>query len=624
MCGIFGYVGSRATPRLLLEGLKRLEYRGYDSWGICLGRGGAATPGAAGEEGTFSSHPALYARKEAGRLGALPSTAEGPGAYWGGIGHTRWATHGAPTRANAHPHFSGDLSVASVHNGIIENYGPLKERLAASGHRFTSETDSEVVPHLIEEFMHQGQDFLHAFLGACKLLQGTYGLAVVSALHPGIVLCARKGSPIVVGIGDHETLVASDPTALVAFTRNVVYLEDGDAAVLRSDCMESINLEAVSVTKEVERIAFDLPSIERGGFAHFMLKEIFEQPQSIRNAFRGRLKRGEGTAKLGGIDEKLLQSVRRCHILACGTSWHAGLVGKYLIENLARLPTEVSYAAEFRYANPVVEPDTLVIAVSQSGETADTLAAVREAKLRGGKAIGVCNVVGSSLARECGQGVYIHAGPEIGVASTKAFTSQLVVLSLLAIHLGRMRGMSLADAIYYLNAIDELPALAAAALESNDAIRDVAGVYQDSPNFLYVGRFCEYPVALEGALKLKEISYIHAEGIPAAELKHGPIALVDPRMPTVVLAASRTVQDKMMGNIQEIKARGGEIIAVTWEGNTAISALANHTIAVPRTLDLLSPILSVIPLQLLAYHIAVARGCDVDRPRNLAKSVTVE
>ena len=619
MCGIFGYVGSKASARLLLEGLRRLEYRGYDSWGICLGRPGSPA-------GNGSPAP-LEILKDAGRLGGSPAAdgREPVGTFWGGIAHTRWATHGAPTKVNAHPHASGDGTIAVIHNGIIENHAALKERLVGAGHRFSSETDSEVIPHLVEEFVKQGEDFTRAFLGACKLLEGTYGLAAVCTREPGLILCARRGSPIVLGIGDRETLVASDPTALVSFTRNVVYLEDGEAAVLRAEGLETIDLEAAPVPKEVERIAFDLPSIERGGHAHFMLKEIHEQPETIRNAFRGRLKRGEGTAKLGGVDEKVLRGARRCHILACGTSWHAGLIGKYMIENLARLPTEVSYAAEFRYANPVVEPDTLFIAVSQSGETADTLAAVREAKLRGGTAIGVCNVVGSTLARECGQGVYIHAGPEIGVASTKAFTSQLTVLALLAIHLGRLRSaMSLSDAIYYLNALEELPELSAKALRTTDQARQIALSHQDRPNFLYVGRLSEYPVALEGALKLKEISYVHAEGIQAAELKHGPIALVDPRMPTVVVAAAQTILDKMLSNIQEIKARGGEIIAVASEGDTRVSALADTTVFVPRTLDLLSPILSVIPLQLLAYHMAVARGCDVDKPRNLAKSVTVE
>jgi glucosamine--fructose-6-phosphate aminotransferase (isomerizing) len=604
----------------LLEGLRRLEYRGYDSWGVCLA---PEWSGGKGNGHGADGRPGLLVRKDAGRLTGV-ATEEPAGRFWGGIAHTRWATHGAPTRANAHPHLSGDGTIAVIHNGIIENHAALRERLEAAGHVFASETDSEVVPHLIEEFVKQGQGFTHAFLGACRLLEGTYGLAAVSASQPGVVLCARRGSPIVLGLGEHETLVASDPTALVSFTRNVVYLEDGEAALLRAEGIETIDLDAVPVPKEVERIAFDLPAIERGGHAHFMLKEIHEQPETIHDAFRGRLKRGEGTAKLGGIDEKLLRGARRCHILACGTSWHAGLIGKHLIENLARVPTEVSYAAEFRYSNPVVEPDTLFIAVSQSGETADTLAAIRESKLRGGKAIGICNVVGSTLARECGQGVYIHAGPEIGVASTKAFTSQLIVLSLLAIHMGRMRGMSLSDAIYYLNALEQLPDLARRTLKTSDEVRSIAASHQDRPNFLYVGRLCEYPVALEGALKLKEISYVHAEGIQAAELKHGPIALVDPQMPTVVVAAAQAVLDKMLSNIQEIKARGGEIIAVAAEGDERVSALADRTIFVPRTLDLLSPVLSVIPLQLLAYHMAVARGCDVDRPRNLAKSVTVE
>ena len=429
---------------------------------------------------------------------------------------------------------------------------------------------------------------------------------------------------MVIGVGDGEMMLASDPAPLVAHTRSVVYLEDGESAVLRADGYETHDLNAMPVSKEVQQIAFDLPAIERGGFRHFMLKEIFEQPETIRNAFRGRIIRAEGAAKLGGIDEKLLHDVKRCHILACGTSWHAGLVGKYLLENLARIPTQVNYAAEFRYANPVVEPGTMVIAISQSGETADTLAGVRQAIHDGASAIGIVNVVGSTIARECGQGVYIHAGPEIGVASTKAFTSQLTVLALLAAHLGRMRGLPLQDALRFLDAMQALPEQAAEVLRCDEEIQQIAGEFADAPNFLYIGRLYEYPVALEGALKLKEISYIHAEGIPAAELKHGPIALVDPDMPTVVCAAQEAIVDKMAANVQEIRARSGRIIAVARVGDKEIPGMAEHTIFIPPTLDALVPILAVIPLQLLAYHIAVKRGCDVDRPRNLAKSVTVE
>ena len=609
MCGIFGYVGPRASTGLLLESLKRLEYRGYDSWGMALACDGQ-----------------IQIFRQVGRITGAETPKLDPalGPCWGGIAHTRWATHGAPTVENAHPHTDCDGAVAIVHNGIIENHSALRAELESHGHRFRSQTDTEVIAHLIEELLKQENDFQSAFLGALRLLEGTYGIAAISPRRPGLILAARHGSPMVLGLGKDEIMVASDPSALVAHTRRVVYLEDGEAAVLRADGFETHDLNAMPIAKTVQQIAFDLPAIERGGYAHFMVKEIFEQPETIHNAFRGRIVHSEGTAKLGGVDEKLLRKAKRCHILACGTSWHAGLVGKYLIENLARIPTQVSYAAEFRYANPVVEPGTMVIAISQSGETHDTLAGVREAMLRGASAVGICNVVGSTIARECGQGVYIHAGPEIGVASTKAFTGQITVLALLAIHMGRLRGMSLAEGIQVLDALEKLPDQARAALACDEQIRKIAAEYADCPNFLYIGRLYEYPVALEGALKLKEISYLHAEGIPAAELKHGPIALVDERMPTVVVAAQSGVLSKMMSNVQEIRARSGRIIAIAREGDAELPRLAERTIFVPATLDPLVPILSVIPLQLLAYHIAVQRGCDVDRPRNLAKSVTVE
>ncbi len=615
MCGIFGYVGERTSAAILVEALKRLEYRGYDSWGVAIGSRETAGAG-------------LQVVRKAGRIASdgvsVKSAAPGSAAPWGGIAHTRWATHGPPTDVNAHPHRSRNGRIAVVHNGIIENYRALRQMLEADGYPFVSETDTEVIPHLVEKLMTDGADFRTAFLGTLELLDGTYGIAAICADEPGLILAGRMGSPMVIGIGQKAMMVASDPAALIAHTRNVIYLDDGDTATLRADSFETHDLQDAPVTKDVQEIAFDLPSIERNGHPHFMLKEIFEQPETIRNAFRGRIVRGEGSAHLGGIRPEVMRRARRCHIISCGTSWHAALVGKYLIENLARIPTQVSYAAEFRYANPIIEPDTLVIAISQSGETADTLAGVREALLRGADTIGICNTVGSSIARECGQGVYIHAGPEIGVASTKAFTSQLVVLSLLAVHLGRMRGMALHDAIQLLDAIEQLPAHAESALQCNAEIRELAREYADAPNFLYVGRLYEYPVALEGALKLKEISYIHAEGIPAAELKHGPIALVDEQMPTVVLAAQSGILDKMKSNVEEIRARGGRILAVARHGEAEIPRLAEHTIAIPAVPDPLVPILAVIPLQLLAYHIAVLRGCDVDRPRNLAKSVTVE
>lgn len=608
MCGIFGYVGERASAALFTEGLKRMEYRGYDSWGIAL-----------------ASEDKLLLTRQTGAISAaqMPDI-QTDQKLWGGIAHTRWATHGAPSVENAHPHTDSSGKVAVVHNGIIENYTSLKTELKSKGHEFRSETDTEVIPHLIEEFMKNGGDFRSAFLGALKLLEGTYGIAAVSTTEPGLILAARHGSPMVIGLGENETMLASDPAALVAHTRNVIYLDDGETVELRADGFETRGLDGIRVGKQVQEIAFDLPSIERGGYDHFMLKEIFEQPETIRNAMRGRILHDEATAKLGGLDEDLLHTAKRCHILACGTSWHAGLIGKYLLENFARIPTEISNAAEFRYANPVVEPDTLVIAISQSGETADTLAGIREAQFRGARAVGICNVVGSSIARECGQGVYIHAGPEIGVASTKAFTGQLTVLSLLAIHMGRMRGMSVRSGLKYIEAIEKLPGQVEQLLSCSDEIREIGAEYADSANFLYIGRLYEYPAALEGALKLKEISYIHAEGIPAAELKHGSIALVDQNMPTVVVAAQTGIIDKMLSNVHEIRARSGRILSLAREGNKELADLSEHTIYIPPTLDPFVPILDAIPLQLLAYHIATMRGCNVDQPRNLAKSVTVE
>ena len=609
MCGIFGYAGAGANPEVLVEGIKRLEYRGYDSWGVCV---------------ACDDHLSLL--RSVGRIGSvaagdLPLPA---GSCRAGIAHTRWATHGAPTEANAHPHTDCAGRIAVVHNGIIENHAALRSRLEAQGHVFRSETDTEVIPHLIEEFLKAEPDFTAAFHSAARLLVGAYGIAAVWAGDPGAIYVARLGSPIVLGLGKDRTFVASDPAPLVAHTREVIYLDDGEIAVLRAEGFTTKTLGGAPVSKKIQQLAFSLPDIERGGFPHFMLKEITEQPESIRNAFRGRIVRSEGTARLGGVEEAVLRKVKRCHIVACGTSWHAGLIGKYLLENFARIPTQVSFGGEFRYSHPVIEADTLAIAISQSGETADTLAGIREAKLQGAETIGICNVVGSSIARECGKGIYIHAGPEIGVASTKAFTSQLVVLSLLAVHLGRMRGLSLRAGLLYLDAIERLPEQAARILGERDAITAIARQYADCANFLYIGRLYEYPAALEGALKLKEISYIHAEGVQAAEMKHGPIALVEPGTPTVVLVAQGEIRDKMMGNVHEIRARGGRIIAVAAEGDDGIGALADHVIRIPKTLDPLVPILSVIPLQLFAYAVAVERGCDVDKPRNLAKSVTVE
>ncbi|MGA2478017.1 MAG: glutamine--fructose-6-phosphate transaminase (isomerizing) [Spirochaetia bacterium] len=610
MCGIFGCAGADANQDVLIEGIKRLEYRGYDSWGLCL---------------ASSDHLSLLRR--VGKIGGVDSAALTlglPGPARAGMAHTRWATHGAPTELNAHPHVDCAGRIAVIHNGIIENHAALRSTLQAKGHRFASETDTEVVPHLIEEFLKTEPDFNAAFLAALRLVVGTYGIVALWAGAPEALFVARHGSPIVLGLGKNRTLVASDPAPLVAHTREVIYLDDGETAVLRCDGFETRTLEGAPVSKRVQQIAFSLPDIERGGFPHFMLKEISEQPESIRNACRGRIVRAEGTAKLGGVEAAVLRGVKRCHIVACGTSWNAGLIGKYLMENLARVPTQVTFGSEFRYSHPVLEPETLVIAISQSGETADTLGGIREAKLMGAQTIGICNVVGSTIARECGQGIYIHAGPEIGVASTKAFTSQLVVLSLLAVHMGRMRGLSLRAGLLYLDALEKLPEQARQILEQREKIAEMARRYARFNNFLYVGRLYEYPTALEGALKLKEISYVHAEGVQAAEMKHGPIALIEPDVPTVVLSAQAEIREKMMGNVHEIRARKGRIIAVGQEGDTELAALADDVITIPRTLDPLVPILDVIPLQLFAYYVAVERGCDVDKPRNLAKSVTVE
>jgi glucosamine--fructose-6-phosphate aminotransferase (isomerizing) len=610
MCGIFGYAGPDANPEALIEGIKRLEYRGYDSWGVCV---------------AFNDQLSMLRR--VGRIGGVDASAlalASPGSARAGIAHTRWATHGAPTEANAHPHVDCAGKIAIIHNGIIENHAALRTKLIAQGHRFISETDTEVIPHLIEELLKTESSFSSAFLAAMKLLTGAYGIAALWAGEPDSVHVARHGSPIVLGLGKNKTLVASDPAPLLAHTREVIYLDDGEAAILHCDGFETRTLEGAPVSKRVQQIAFSLPDVERGGYPHFMLKEISEQPESIHNAFRGRIVRSEGTVKLGGVEEALLRKVKRCHIVACGTSWNAGMIGKYLLENLARVPTQVTFGAEFRYSHPVLEPDTLVIAISQSGETADTLAGVREAKLTGAETIGICNVVGSSIARECGKGIYIHAGPEIGVASTKAFTSQLVVLSLLAVYMGRMRGLSLRAGLLYLDALERLPEQALHLLAQKERIAAVAKKYAHYDNFLFVGRLYEYPTALEGALKLKEISYIHAEGVQAAEMKHGPIALIEPDVPTVLLAAQSEIRDKMMGNANEILARKGRIIAVTREGDEELARLAEDVIFIPKTLDPLVPILSVIPLQLFAYYAAVERGCDVDKPRNLAKSVTVE
>jgi len=618
MCGIVGYVGPREAQPLILEGLRRLEYRGYDSAGIATIHDGS-----------------LDVRKAAGKIAELEGRLEeSPLAGSHGIGHTRWATHGAPTTINAHPHTDSSDRVALVHNGIIENHDVLRIKLEELGHEFRSETDTEVLCHLIEELFDGNLE--DAVAEALSHVEGAYGIAVIHADEPGKIVVARMGSPLLIGIGENgerEMFAASDVAAVVRHTRQVIYLNDGEMAVLTQDghslldISESGNGEAPRrVSREASRVDWDLGQIERSGYEHFMLKEIFEQPDTIRDAMRGRLLEEEGTAKLGGLLplEDVLENVERIVITACGTSWHAAIVGEYMIEELARIPVEVEYASEFRYRRPIVRDGTLVIAISQSGETADTLAAMREARSRGAPIMGIVNVVGSSIARETDGGVYIHSGPEIGVASTKAFTGQLTVLALFALYLARRRGMSLLEGREFVAAMRQLPELVQLALDESAAIESIAREYAESANFLYLGRGFNFPVALEGALKLKEISYIHAEGYPAAEMKHGPIALIDQNMPVVFIAPSDSVYHKVASNIEEVKARGGKVIAIVTDGNQDLAARVDHAVRVPATIEMLQPLLTVIPLQLLAYHMAVLRGCDVDQPRNLAKSVTVE
>ncbi len=607
MCGIFGYIGEGFTLQFLMDGIRRLEYRGYDSWGIAL----------TGEAG-------LTIHRATGRIDGCPPDSLPVCTYTGGIAHTRWATHGMPSVENAHPHTDNDGSLAIVHNGIIENYRPLREKLTDLGHTFTSETDSEAAAILTAQFRKEGMDLRLAFLETLISIEGSYGIALVSGGNPDEILVGRLGSPLVIGQGDGFTVLASDAAAIIPYTRSVVYLDDGECASLTPGGFETFRLDETPVRKKVEELTMDLSEVELDGYACFMEKEIHEQPRTIRDTMRGRIDMSSGSSKLGGIDDAVLFRNNRVRIVACGTSWHAGLIGKYMFEGLAGVPTEVSYAAEFRYARPVIEPDTLVIAVSQSGETADTLAAVREAKSAGADVMGIVNVVASTIARECGQGVFLHAGPEIGVASTKAFTSQVVVFTLLALKLCRLHGRPLRERLILIEALSKLDALAERTLLLQETIRKLAGEIAEYDNVLYVGRLYEYPLALEGALKLKEISYLHAEGIPAAELKHGPIALVDKNMPVIVCAAQTQLVDKMIANVNEIKSRGGRIIALVREGEHGLDSLADHLIRIPPVIDPLVPVLDIIPLQLLAYHVATARGCDVDRPRNLAKSVTVE
>jgi glucosamine--fructose-6-phosphate aminotransferase (isomerizing) len=611
MCGIVGYIGDRSAVPLLMQGLRRLEYRGYDSAGL-----------------TVLVDGALQTRKAVGKIAELEKVLGNGRAPKGNIGiaHTRWATHGAPTTENAHPHTDCAGEFAVVHNGIIENAGTLRQKLQNLGHTFRSETDTEVIAHLIEEAYEDSLE--DAVRAALQQVEGAYGLAIMSSRDPKKIVVARHGSPLLLGIGENgEYYAASDVAAVLSETRQVVYLDDGEMAVLSPEGYRTLSLRGAEVTKEINQIAWDLDAIEKGGHEHFMLKEIFEQPESLRNTMRGRMLEHDGTVKFGGLnleDDELL-AFENIVISACGTSWHSGLIGEYMLEECARIPVEVEYASEFRYRSPVIDERTLMLVISQSGETADTLAAMREAKDRGAAVLGIVNVVGSSIAREADGGIYLHAGPEIGVASTKAFTSQVAALTLFTIRMGRLRGtLTAEDGRRILNELKLLPEKVEQVLELNDAIRELARTYKSAQNFLYLGRGYNFPTALEGALKLKEISYIHAEGLPAAEMKHGPIALIDENMPVVIIAPHDAVYQKVLSNVQEVKARGGRIIAVVTEGNGDLADMVDHLIFVPQTIDMLTPILTTIPLQLLAYHVAVMRGCNVDMPRNLAKSVTVE
>src|SRR5213593_483219 len=610
MCGVIGYTGGgrRDAPSILLRGLARLEYRGYDSAGIAVH----------GDDG-------IVTRKVAGRVSDLQELlALMPVFGASRIAHTRWATHGAPTTRNAHPHLDCQERIAVVHNGIIENADTLRRALENAGHTFRTDTDTETLAHLIED--SPGDSLEARVITALEHVVGTYGLAVISADDPGKIVVARQGSPVLLGIGDGEYFVASDASAIIEYTRSVVHLDDGDIAVLTPEGYHILDRESHVQLRAVDDVTWDLEAIELGGYSHFMQKEIFEQGDTVRSTLRGRLVFDDGVARLNGLNitPEDCASINRITIVACGTSWHSGLVGRQIIESLAQIPVTVEYASEYRYRRPLPASSTLTIAISQSGETADTLEAMRAARAAGSRVVGIVNVVGSTIARESDGGIYLHAGPEIGVASTKAFTSQIVALALLGVYLGHQRGLPLEARQDLLCRLAQLPTLVARVLALEPDVRRLAEEFVDARNALYLGRGVNFPVALEGALKLKEISYIHAEGYPAAEMKHGPIALIDAEMPVVFLAPHDEVYTKVVSNMQEVRARGGRIIAVTTEGNGDLGRLADHQLRVPATAPLLSPVLTVIPLQLLAYHIAVLRGCDVDRPRNLAKSVTVE
>ncbi|HRE76334.1 MAG TPA: glutamine--fructose-6-phosphate transaminase (isomerizing) [Flavobacterium sp.] len=615
MCGIVGYIGKRDAYSIVIKGLKRLEYRGYDSAGIMLHDG-----------------KDLKISKTKGKVTDLEEVSAKDNNFFGsiGMGHTRWATHGVPNDVNSHPHLSNSGNLAIIHNGIIENYEPLKKELIKRGFVFHSDTDTEVLVNLIEDVQKKENLKLgKAVQVALNQVVGAYAIAVFDKNKPDEIVVARLGSPLAIGIGDGEFFVASDASPFIEYTSNAIYLEDEEMAIVRLH--KPIKVRKIKddtlVDPYVQELKMNLEQIEKGGYDHFMLKEIYEQPNVIKDTYRGRLLSNKGIIQMAGIEDNLEKflNAERIIIVACGTSWHAGLVAEYIFEEFARIPVEVEYASEFRYRNPIINKKDIVVAISQSGETADTLAAIKLAKENGAFVFGVCNVVGSSISRETDAGAYTHAGPEIGVASTKAFTTQITVLTLIALRLAKAKGtMSNSDYHRYLLELEMIPDKVAEALETNDMAKEIAGIYKDSPNCLYLGRGYNFPVALEGALKLKEISYIHAEGYPAAEMKHGPIALIDESMPVVVIAPKMGHYDKVVSNIQEIKSRSGKIIAVVTKGDTQVRELADHVIEIPETSDALSPLLTTIPLQLLSYHIAVMRGCNVDQPRNLAKSVTVE
>ncbi len=611
MCGIVGYIGPRDAYPILIKGLKRLEYRGYDSAGVALLENGLNVYKCRGKVADLEAF--ISDKSTGGNLG---------------MAHTRWATHGEPNDSNAHPHFSNSEKLAIIHNGIIENYQTLKEELINRGHHFSSDTDTEVLIQLVEDILeNENVGLEEAIRIALNQVVGAYAIVIISSDDNNTLYAARKGSPLVIGVGKDEFFLASDATPLIEYTKNVVYMNDEEVAILKRNGEFKIKtIKNREKTPYVEKLELNLTAIEKGGFDHFMLKEIYEQPRSIMDSFRGRL-RPDGQVVLGGIRdyEQKLFNAPRIIIVACGTSWHAGLVGEYLIEDIARIPVEVEYASEFRYRNPVITEDDVVIAISQSGETADTLAAIDLAKSKGATILGICNVVGSSIARATHAGVYTHAGPEIGVASTKAFTAQVTILTLLALQLANKKGSIPQSTFHqYVHEMELIPQKIEKALLVNDLVKEIAKKYQHARNFLYLGRGFNFPVALEGALKLKEISYIHAEGYPAAEMKHGPIALIDEEMPVVFIAPSTGTYEKVITNIQEVKARKGKIIAIVTEGDTVVRDLADHVIEIPDTENLFTPLVATIPLQLLSYHIAVLRGCNVDQPRNLAKSVTVE